>query len=523
MAGRLRRARLAVRTHAGGSCRPRPAAALALAIGIVLLSAPAGASAERPFDFGFADDRNADNLFTNSDPAVRAKWFGRTADSGARYARINVYWSSVAPTRPANPTDPADPAYNWQEVDDAVRGADAAGLDVILLALNAPTWAEGANKPDGLHIGVYRPDPDAFGKFARALATRYSGTYAEPDIGGPIIIPPILPRAPAETVQRVGPILPQVQLYEAWNEPNLDNYIVPQWNGKKPASPGIFRSLLNNFYDGVKSISTANQVVVGGTSPFGSGAGGDRMRPLYFWRRVFCLDNKLKRTDGCAAAAQARFDVFAHNAINAPGDTPDVEAAHRDDATPSDMGDLRKLLRAAEKANTVGGPAHHAIWSTETWYESNPPERTKNKALSLKAHAQAMADAMYILWKQGVENVIWLQLRDSPYDPKQPALVGFQSGIYFLSEKPKPASRMLRFPLVADRKRGKPKAIFWGIAPGDGQLQIQVKSKGRSFDTVAKKEVGAGDVFELAGRLSGKKPKVRAIQGGEKSPTVRPG
>lgn len=522
MEGRL------IRVRAGegiGGINPRRrwlATVLALVVGCILL-APAGASALRPFDFGFADDRNADNLFTNSDPAVRAKWFARAADSRARYARINVYWSSVAPTKPADPTDPADPAYNWEELDGAVTSADAANLEVILLALNAPTWAEGANKPKDLRGGAWKPDPEAFGKFAQALATRYSGAYADPDgIGGGPIIPPILPRAGTETLQKAGPVLPAVSLYEAWNEPNLDNYIAPQWNGKKPASPDVYRSLLNSFYDGIKSVSAANQVIVGGTSPFGSDPGGDKMRPLYFWRQVFCLNNKLKGTAGCSASSQPRFDVFAHNAINSPGDTPDVEAAHRDDATPSDMRDLGKILRAAERANTVGGPSRHGIWSTETWYESNPPETTKRKALPLKAHAQAMVDAMYILWKQGASNVIWLQLRDSPHDPKQPALVGFQTGIYFLNEKPKPAVRALRFPFVADRKGSKPKAIFWGIAPTDGKVEIQLKSKGKGYDTVAKKKVGAGEVFKLKGRLRGTKPKLRATQGARKSLTVKP-
>lgn len=500
---------------------------------VALLLLPSGASAARSFDFGFADDRNADNLFTNRDPAVRSKWFARAADSRARFVRINVYWSSVAPSQPSNPTDPADPAYNWDELDAAVQSADAAGLEIILLALNAPAWAEGQNRPSNIRGGVYRPNPGEFNKFAVALARRYSGTYADPlpsggggsggsGGGGGLPIPP-LPRDAGEaedTVRRAGPILPQVRYWEAWNEPNLDNYIVPQWNGKKPASPDIYRDLLNGFYDGVKSVSSANQVVVGGTSPFGSDPGGTKMRPLYFWRQVFCLNKKLKKTGGCTGAAQPRFDIFAHNAINSPGDKPQKAAAHPDDATPSDMGDLRKILRAAEKANTAGGARKHGLWSTETWYESNPPEKGRNKALSLKAHAQAMADAMYILWKQGASNVIWLQLRDSPYDPNQPALVGFQTGIYFLDERPKPAVKALQFPLVVDKK-GKKKAVFWGIAPTNGKVKIQLKAKGKKgYRTVGKKKAGAGDVFKLKGKLVGKKPKLRAKQGSQKSLTV---
>ena len=509
-------------------------ALLALVVAIAAACAAVAASpasAARPFDFGFADDRNADNLFTNSDPAVRQKWFARATAAGARYARINVYWSSVAPRKPANPTDPADPAYNWTEIDNAVTSARQQNLEVILLALNAPTWAEGANKPKNIRGGVYKPDPGAFKQFATALAKRYSGTYVDPDdppIGGgggcglPICPPAASSAATggqAAPAKQAGPVLPRVTLYEAWNEPNLDNYIYPQWNGKSPASPEIYRNLLNGFYDGVKSVSSANQVIVGGTSPFGTPPGGSRMSPLFFWRQVFCLSNKLKKTAGCTGSSQPRFDIFAHNAINSPGDTPDIHASNPDDATPADMGDLRKVLKAAEKRGTVLGRTH-GFWSTETWYESSPPERAKNKALPLKAQAQAMADAMYILWKQGATNVIWLQLRDSPYNPKNPALVGFQTGIYFLNEKPKPSVKALRFPFVVDvkGKRG-PKAVFWGIAPADGQVKVQLKKGG--YRTVAKKRVSGGEVFKLKGRLRGKGSKLRATMGSQKSLTVK--
>jgi hypothetical protein len=491
---------------------------LAIACGALLaaLAVAAPAEAERPFDFGFADDRFADNLFTSSNAEVRNEWFGRAESVNSRYARINVYWSVVTgDSEPANPRDPADPAYDWTEIDNAVTSAAAHDQEVILLTLNAPTWAQGANRPtDGsIRSGTWKPDPAKLEDFAVALATRYSGTYADPD--DPDCGLPICPVA--------GPVLPRVDYYEAWNEPNLDNYLEPLWNGKKPVAPDLYRPMLNAVYDGVKSVNPQSKVITGGTSPFGSSPGGDKIWPQYFWREVFCLSPKLKKNPGCTGDEQPRFDIFGHNAINAPGDKPQVEGLHPDDATPSDMGEMRKLLRAAEKANTVGGPGRHAIWSTETWYESNPPEKTKNKALSLKAHAQAMADAMYILWKSGAENVIWLQLRDSPYDPNGPALVGFQSGIYFLNEKPKPAVRMLRFPLVADRKGNKPKAVFWGIAPGNGKLQIQVKSKGGGFKTVARKKIGAGEVFALKGKLKGHKPKVRAKQAGKKSLTVKPG
>ena len=465
---------------------------VALALVVAVLSSwavrPAATEAAGPtFDFGFADDRNSDNLFTNEDASVRNKWLGRVKGTGARYARINVYWSSVAPSKPAVPANPNDPAYNWTEVDRAVRSADAQGLEIILLGLNAPSWAEAPGRPKSVRPGAWKPDPAALQAFAKALATRYSGSFLPVNTAG---------------------VLPKVSLYEAWNEPNLRNYLAPLWNGKKPNAPKLYRGLLNAFYAGVKSASSGNRVITGGTSPFGDPPGGRRMHPLQFWREVFCLNRKLKKQ----CSAKANFDIFGHNAINSPGDGPSKNALHPDDATPADMKDLAKVLRAAERAGTAPG-GRHDFWSTETWYES-PPER---QALSLKGQAAAMVEAMYIMWKAGASNVIWLQIRDSPYDPKLHPLLGFQTGVYFINGKPKPSVQALRFPFLGDRKQGS-RTTLWGIAPASGKLTIEAKAKGKGgYRQIASKSVTAGRVFKLTDKVKGKKVKLRAKIGAKKS------
>jgi hypothetical protein len=462
----------------------RATAALAVLVGVMLaIAAPASAAAAKQFDFGFADDRFSDNLFTSQNANVRAKWLGRAADANGRFARINAYWSIIATGQPGDPTNPSDPAYDWSEIDRAVSSADAEGLEVILLVLNAPSWAEGAGRPydPELRTGNWKPSPTALADFAKAIATRYSGSF-----GG----------------------LPQVRYYEGWNEPNLRNYLSPLWNGKRPAAPAIYRDLLNGFYEGIKSVSGSNLVVTGGTSPFGDGPGGRRMRPLFFWRKVLCLNKKLKQN----CNHTTNFDIFGHNGINAPGDGPTQAARHPDDATPADFGDIRKMVRAAEKRGTAPGGGHD-IWSTETWYESKPPQR---KALPLKAQARAMVGSMYVLWKQGAEAVIFLQLRDSPYDPKRHPLLGFQTGIYFLNNKAKPSAKAIEFPFVAERKGQKP-TILWGIAPRSGKLRIEQKTGGR-WKKVAAKRATAGKVFNLkSGRVNGKRVKLRARVGNEMS------
>ena len=462
----------------------RGAVALAVLLGAMLMiAAPASAGAGKQFDFGFADDRFSDNLFTSPSANVRAEWFGRAADSNGRFARINAYWSVIATGQPANPANPSDPAYDWAEIDRAVLSADAEGLEVVLLVLNSPSWAEGPGRPNDpeLRTGTWKPSPSALRDFATAIATRYSGSF-----GG----------------------LPRVRYWEGWNEPNLRNYLNPLWNGKKPAAPAIYRDLLNGFYEGIKSVSGSNLVITGGTSPFGDGPGGRRMRPLYFWRNVLCLNKKLKKN----CSRRTYFDIFGHNGINSPGDGPTKAAHNPDDATPADFDDIRKIVKAAERNGTAPG-GKHEIWSTETWYESKPPQRG---ALSLEDQARAMVESMYVLWKQGASAVIFLQLRDSPYDPKTHALLGFQTGIYFDNDKPKPSASAVQFPFVAERRGRKPTTL-WGIAPRSGKLSVEQKL-GKRWKKVAGTRARAARVFKLkSGRVKGKKPKLRARIGPEKS------
>lgn len=443
------------------------------------------AEAARSLAVGFADDKFADNLFTNASKEVRRRWLSRASAVNAEFVRINVYWSNVARTKPASPADPGDPAYDWSEIDRAVDSAVEQDLKPILLVLNAPAWAEGANRPSPgkARAGTWMPDAEALGRFGTAISSRYAG---------------------------------RVRHYEAWNEPNLVTYVAPQWRNKEPRSPEIYRTMLASFYDGVKATSSRNQVITGGTSPFGEPPGGRKMHPLYFWRKVFCLKGRnLKRTAGCKGDSKPSFDIFGTNAINGVGDMPNVHARHPDDVTPADFGSVRRLVRAAERRNTVGGGKRHGLWSTETWYESRPPDP---KGLPLKKQAKAMTKSLHILWKQGADAVIFLQLRDSSFDPKTPSLIGFQTGIYFRNERPKPSLRAVRFPFVAERQSAR-KVRVWGKAPRPGRVVIQ-RQRGRGWQRVARLRTRS-NVFNEKLNIPGG-AKLRAVAGGTASPSWKP-
>ena len=89
-------------------------------------------------------------------------------DLGVTLFQFHVDWSSVAPTQPANPTDPSDPAYRWPaDLDLAVAEGIRYGIDVLVLPMRTPSWANG-----GAATQTPPTDPQDYAKFLEALARR---------------------------------------------------------------------------------------------------------------------------------------------------------------------------------------------------------------------------------------------------------------------------------------------------------------------------------------------------------------
>lgn len=479
-------------------------AALLALLTCSLLTAPRSEAA-KALDIGFAD------YLYNEEGEKGDREFRLTKTVNADVIRVNMYWSLVAPTKPANPRDPADPAYNWDQYDRAITRAGDNGFEVDLTVLAAPAWAEGANRPADVTAGAWKPDAAAFGDFAHALAVRYSGSY-DPAAdaggsggggGGGISLPPILPRAGA---------LPAVKYFEAWNEPNLSTYIMPQWQGKQNMAAEIYVKLLNAFYDSVKGVSPNAQVVVGGTAPYGDPPGGpNRTQPIRFYQELLCLNTKNKKAS-CPNGQAPKFDIVAHHPINRE-DAPTEKADNKGDVEIADFKSLVKVVRAAEKQGTPATGGKHDVWANEVWWQTDPPD--KAEGVSLKTHARWMAQGLYLLWKQGASNVTFLQFRDAKYTPGEFTLASYQTGVYTYDGKRKLSADAVAFPFVTDPK-GKG-LLAWGRAPKSGKLTIESKGKG-GFKKVKTLNVKAGKVFttKLGSGGSGKQV-LRAKVGGETS------
>lgn len=398
--------------------------------------------------------------------------------AGAGVALVDVNWAGVAPDRPLLPASPADPAYRFDAIDQQVEAATDAGLRVIIDFTHAPAWAEGSGRPNSAPPGTWRPSPAAVGDFAQALATRYSGRFT-----------PLLAAAP----------LPRVRFFEVWNEPNLLIYLTPQWQGKAPASPELYRQMLDAAYAGIKAAQPDAAVVTAGTAPYGETRGLGRMRPLLFWRQLLCLRARSLRATGCPM--EARFDVLAHHPIDTAGGPRQPSLAGGDISIP-ELHTLRALLSAAERRHTIEPAGHRPLWATEFWWVSDPPNRAFG--VPLRRFARWLERGLYEMWRQGVSLAINLEVRDQPYVAQDPLAYG-QGGVFFQSgRKKRQAFTAFSFPFVARHRSGEVVTV-WGKSPVTGRLSIE-RHRGGGWHRLKSLHATAGAggaVFQTHVRLRG--------------------
>ncbi|MGN6869072.1 MAG: hypothetical protein ACTHMY_11795 [Solirubrobacteraceae bacterium] len=441
----------------------------AMATVVLCVAAPSARASAQGLTVGFS----ADAALTANAPAANTTWIPRAVAEGASIVRINVLWSQVAPrVRPPlfDPADPSSPGYNWTTVDATVRGLAGHGLQVLLNITDAPSWAEGPSPPTDASPGSWRPDPAQFASFATAAALRYDGSFPDP--------------------LQPGAFLPRVRYWQPWNEPNLSLYLSPQWtpsgSGWAPASPVIYRGLLNAFYRAVKRVSSSNFVVTAGTAPYGDPPGGQRMPPVAFDRALFCLRNNARLTP-TRCPDPPHLDALSHHPYGIQG--PLWHALNPDDAAVPDLGKIARVLHAAERAGHVAPTGPKALWVTEISWDSSPPDPN---GVPVAEQARWLEQALYVLWRQGVDTVLWLQIVDSPPIPSYGRT--YQAGLYYLDGTAKPAAEAYRFPFVT-RRLDHLHIQLWGRAPQGGRIALEAQRHGR-WVVLRRLRVRTGQIFQ---------------------------
>ena len=366
-----------------------------------------------------------------------SKAFALTRAAGATYVRVTINWSGIAPSvRPAGfvATDPTSPGYSWVNADSVVQLAEAAGLKPILDVASTPHWAY-AKKQQGVNAGT--PKAAALGDFAKALATHFDGKHGD---------------APAEHV------------FQVWNEPNVSLYL-------SPVKASTYRSMVNEFADGVHSVSRSNIVIAGDLDPFGHPKSTKQkwysVAPLTYMRSLL--------------KAPIHFDVWSHHPYTFGG--PFGRAKSPNDVELGDLPRMRAVLRAGIRSHHVVSSHPVKFWVTEFSWDTKPPRR---HAAPMALAARWTAESLYQMFRSGVSLVTWFGLQDK--GGKSP----YQSGLYrhsrsLESARAKPVRTAFRFPFVAYLGRGK--VSIWGRdATSDKRLvRIQFRHGSRGhWRTVAR-------------------------------------
>ena len=444
----------------------RRLAAVTLVIALAAIAlAPAGALAQ--FQLGLEDG------FLSQMPATAQTKtaFGVLHQAAASTIRIPVAWSGVAPvTLPANfdPANPGDRHYHWGAVDAAVQNAVANGARPLLVIYTAPTWAQPANKPayDTSPLQVaYEPNAQEYGRFAHAVAARYSGKFADP--------------------QSPTTILPRVKLFEIWNEENLKGSL------DSPDLVTEYRSLLNASYARIKSVHPDNVVSVGGLAPVF--VAHQVMSPLKFAARLMCLTRVRTHYVRAACPVQAHFDAFSIHPYSLAS-TPTLHAFLYDDTLVADMGKVRALLRAAEKLHTTQPHIPYALWVSEWSWFSNPPDELIGDPD--RTAARYTAYGLYEMWKAGTNLVIWLKVLYPPGTVASATTLVYGGALYGINGLPTLKLRAFEFPVVASVNGSH--GFVWGRAPVTRRTKVFVQHLvGRRWQTIASVRTGRDGIFEM--------------------------
>ena len=440
-----------------------------LLLGLAL--APASANAASYLISTMMDD---DQLLYRGD-ATRDATLKRMQALGVDYVRVSVLWEVVAERarkgkarkRKFNGANPRTyPKTNWDRYDRLVRAANALKIGVYMNVTGpGPKWAH-SRAPKGEARGTkraWKPKAKAYGKFVKAVAKRYDGSYKD------------------ENDHRT--ILPRVQFWSLWNEPNQAGWLTPQWEGGVPMAPVIYRDL---WYYGRKAFKDTGHdqdvILLGETAPIGDrdlerDARG-HIHPKVFIREMYCIRPDGTRYTGADAEKRkcSRLNrlgggynafAFAHHPYTKTL-APTQRDEDPDSLTMANIGELTPLLKQVQAASGLTGPTYSIM--TEYGYETDPPDI--HQGIPPAKQAEYINLGEYIAYKDPhIIGQAQFLLRDTP--PRKGERKNtreywftYQSGLFNINGSPKPSATAYTMPLLLTEKgtddAGNPSVSFWG-------------------------------------------------------------
>jgi hypothetical protein len=413
-----------------------------LAAALAALAAAAPAQASSTQESMFQDD---DRLIYASDETVE-RTLSELDRLGVDRVRITLVWRAIAPgneedRKPSfDAADPdAYPSAAWSNYDRVLREATERGIGVNFnVTAPAPDWATGSPAREDID-DVYAPDPQEFGSFVRAAATRYRA----------------------------------VDYWSIYNEPNQPAWLSPQWvrdggGDWEEASPRHYRALLDAAWTALQETGHGGDtILIGETAPKGLRTNRGETRSidaLRFLRRLYCVDDNLLLLRGREATQHgcptsdaesafprehpALFDAtgYAHHPYELIF-APDTKPSWKDWATTGNLPTLQSYLRRLRQRYDRSGSL--PLYLTEYGYQTNPPDRV---GVTWAQQAAYLAHAEYIAFRNpGVRALAQFLL----FDGGDPVSRTFQTGLRTASGKAKPALRGYRFPIHVARRGGR--------------------------------------------------------------------
>src|SRR5439155_25989218 len=226
-----------------------------------------------------------------------------------------------------------------------------------------------------------------------------------------------------------------------WNEPNQQRWL-------RPTTPQVYvERLLNPGYDAIPSVLPHAQVGGGVTAPRG-GPGG--VAPVD-WIVAMGKDG-------------AKLDAYAHHPYpSSPAETPFTGGC--DHCRTITMATLPRLL--ALVASTFGSTKR--IWLTEYGYQTRPPDPF---GVSPELQARYIGEgALRAYEAPRVDMLIQYLYRD------EPDLARFQSGLFWLSGKAKPALQAFELPLAEVDRKGAATTVWGQLRLGAGAQRYRLEEQ----------------------------------------------
>lgn len=439
----------------------RIALLVALAALLAPLLAPVAAPASRSEQVTFEAPRDL------RDPATRERAFADLQSLGVKALRVVLYWRDVAPdasSRIRPHVDLTDPdVYDWSAYAPTLDGARERGWPVTLTVSGpVPTWAT-----NGARDAYTRPSPTQFRAFMTAVSRRFGD---------------------------------QVARYSIWNEPNLPEFLRPQYDSRKrPVSPGIYRGLYIAGVQGLADAGDPKPVLIGETAPNGKVpsvmTSRARVAPLTFLRGVLCLNKHYKRSGRCA---KLRIDGYAHHAYaqkSGPLDRPK-------DPNLVTIRVISRLTKALDRAAKAGVVAKRLpVYVTEFGVQSYPDKVAGVQPLRQNEY-RAIAEKISYYNPRIVAFSQYLLTDDRPTGrPGRDCCGGFESGLRTAKGVNKPSFDGFRLPLVV-RRSGR-KVSIWGLVrPATGRTTVKIERRiGRgTWRSLGRVRTNGRGAFTLRGR-----------------------